>query len=164
LVSRQNENSEVFIVNKTQQKSTTVVDFFQPKNDQVTIFTGFDRAQISPLCQIIDYFVDKSNLPFFDSFVKSDKRIGGRPANDYRSLFKVVLYATYCNISIRQLHKHNSLGSEFRFLSDGKGRFPVPAVFTKLFKLLDGHIDEVFYEMFSVFKMIGIEIDTVCYI
>lgn len=32
--------------------------FYQTKNYLTTIFTGFEPDKISPMCRIIDYFVD----------------------------------------------------------------------------------------------------------
>jgi transposase len=103
--------------------------------------------------------VDNSNLTFFGECVKSNDCIGGRPACDYLSLFKVALYARHCSISTKQLHKYHTLGSEFRFLSNGMDKLPVPSVFSKLYSIVDKHIDEIFHSMFDVMAKIGINID-----
>jgi len=123
------------------------------------IFAGFEASDISPMCALIDYFVDHLDLSFFTERIKSNDSIGGRPALDNRLLLKMYMYSLYCDISIRQIRKHNNLGSEFMFLAHGIHHFPDRSAFSRMLAMLDGHMDDVFEKHLAFLDDAGVDID-----
>lgn len=145
---------------KRQGNCNTPSQFFQPKDYQCIIFTGFESGNISPMCALIDYFVDHIDLSYFTEYKKSNEIIGGRPALDDRIILKMFMYSLYCDIPIRQIQKHDNISSEFKYLSHGIHHYPGRSSFSRMLKLLDRHIEDVFDKHLAFIADIGIEIDT----
>jgi len=143
-----------------QDDNITPQPFFQSKQYQCVIYTGFDETDISPMCALIDYFIDHIDLSYMIDNVKSDSRIGGRPALDNRIVLKMFMYSLYCDTSVRQLHKHDNISSEFKFLSIGLHHYPERSAYHRMLKILDEHIDDIFGQLLSFIENIGISIDT----
>lgn len=93
---------------------------------------------------VIDNFVDYLDLSFVKQYYKSNGNIGGRPPYEFGKLMKMYLYSLYKGISIRNLKKENTLGSQLHFLSQNYPDFPDRKTFTEFLKHLDNHIFEVF--------------------
>ena len=139
--------------------------FFQCKQYQCFIFTGFDSTMISPMCAVIDHYVDHIDLSCFDQYVKSNKVTGGRPAISAKSLLKIYMYSLHCGISLRQLNSKNSVGSELAFLANDEKRFPNRISLTRFLALLPKHIDSIFSSTLSYIHDQGVELDfTIIYI
>ena len=145
---------------KRQDDNSTLQSFFQSKQYQCVIYTGFEESDISPMCSLIDYFVDHINLSYLVESIKSDNRIGGRPALDNRIILKMFMYSLYCNISIRQIHKHDNIGSEFKFLSMGLHHYPSRSAYFRMLNILDEHIDDLFNQFLLFIESIGVSINT----
>jgi transposase len=148
---------------------TATDDFFESKGFQTTIFVGFDKENISPMCYLINYFIDHSSFDFFPSAIKKVKRKRGNTGYDYNALFKVLLYAIYCRISLSKLKNFLKFGTEFHYLSLGfnalckrqkDNHFPKERVFGKLFKIVDKNIDTIFDASLDFIQSQGIVIDT----
>lgn len=60
---------------KSQQHSTWFRDNFQEKDYQIEIFVGFDFNKLSPICIMIDKFVDDIDLSCFNQYYKSNKKM-----------------------------------------------------------------------------------------
>lgn len=143
---------------KSQLNLTWIKSIYQPKSYQTRISVGFDEETLSPMCIVINSFIDTLDLLFFDEYVKNNKIIGGRKTFQHKELLKILLYALYANISIRQLKTFYSLESELHFLSLGLPHFPKRSIFTKFLSILDNHIDHIFNLSIDYFKKL-IELD-----
>ena len=141
--------------NKSAQQNT----FFQAKEYQTRIFLGFDPTMISPVCAVIDHFVDNLDLTCFNQYTKSNDTIGGRPAISARCLLKVYMYSLLCSISIRKIDTHYSVGSELAFLTNDEPQFPKRSVFCKFIEILPNHIDHIFESSLSYMRSMGVEMD-----
>jgi hypothetical protein len=131
---------------KSQVNSTWVDEIYQPKDFQLTIFTGYELSMLNQMTIVIDNFVDSLDLTCFDRHFFSDGKKGGRPPYNPRKLLKIYLYALYKDISINTLHEHNCLGSQLHYLSQSYPEFPERKVFTRFLKMLDLHIMDVFFQ------------------
>ena len=147
------------MTNRHNDNSTTH-PFFQSKQYQCIIYTGFNKSDISPMCTLIDYFIDHINLSYLIEDIKSDNKIGGRPALDKRIVLKMFMYSLYCDISVRQLHKHDNISSEFTFLSDGLHHYPERSAYSRMLNILDMHIEDIFNQLFLFIERLGILVDT----
>ncbi|MCL1913956.1 MAG: transposase [Eubacteriaceae bacterium] len=143
----------------SRDNSNIASPFFQSKDFQCVIFTGYEPSSISPMCALVDYFIDNIDLSYFAGYKKSNAIIGGRPALDDRIILKMHMYSLHCDIPIRQLQKHDSIGSEFKFLSHGIHHYPGRASFSRMLEILDGHIEDLFEKHLRSIDDIGIEID-----
>jgi transposase len=150
----------VFIMAIHQDNCSTPSRFFQSKDFQCVIFTGFESGDISPMCALIDYFIDHIDLRYFTEYKKSNDITGGRPALDDRIILKMFMYSLYCDIPMRQIQKHDSIGSEFKFLSHGIHHYPGRSAFSRMLKILDDHIVDVFEKHLMFLADIDIDIDT----
>lgn len=137
---------------KSQQHSTWFRDNFQEKDYQIEIFVGFDFNKLSPICIMIDKFVDDIDLSCFNQYYKSNKKNGGRPNLDYRLLLKIYMYSLYSNISINKIHEYYSLGSDLHYLSHGIHHFPKRSIFSLFLNRLDYHIENIFDLSIEYFK------------
>jgi hypothetical protein len=117
------------IVMKVKTNATNHYGFYQQKQYQARIFTGFDPTMISPMCAVIDHFVDQLDLSCFSQHVKSDRIIGGRPAISAKCLLKVYMYTLLCGISLRNIDRYYSIGSKLAFLTNDEPNFPKRTVF-----------------------------------
>jgi Pyruvate/2-oxoacid:ferredoxin oxidoreductase delta subunit len=133
--------------------------FYQQKQYQARIFMGFDPTMISPMCAVIDHFVDYLDLSFFNPHVKSDRIIGGRPAISAKCLLKIYMYTLLCGISLRNLDRYYSIGSELAFLTNDDPRFPKRTVFSKFLPILAMHIDHIFDSSLRYIRTCGVEMD-----
>ena len=140
-------------------KTKGSLNFFQHKQYQTLLFLGFDSSMISPMCAVIDHFVDHIDLSCFDQYVKSDSSIGGRPAVSSRCLLKIYLYSLLCGISHRDLEKYYSVGSELAFLTHNEPRFPKHSTISKFINILSLHIDYIFESALQYLQDCGVELD-----
>ena len=145
---------------KCQKDNSTPQPFFQSKQYQCIIYTGFYESDISPMCALIDYFIDHIDISYLIENIKSDYKIGGRPALDNRIVLKMFMYSLYCDIPIRQLHKHDNISSEFKFLSIGLHHYPSRSAYFRMLNILDKHIDDIFNQHLSFIESLGILLDT----
>jgi len=129
---------------KSQSHSTWLRSIYQPKEFQSVIFTGFELNSLSPMCIIINDFVDSIDLSFFDDYYKANRKTGGRPNYNYGTLFKIYLYALYERISIRSLNRFFTLGSNLHYLAQELSDFPDHTTFSKFLNILDLLIDRIF--------------------
>lgn len=146
---------------KPQSDCTWFEDIFQQnrKNFQTIIITGFDFKTISSMCLIIDDFVEKIDLSFFNQYYKSNKTIGGRPNYNYKGIFKIYLYSLYYNISIRNINKFYVIGSELHYLSQDISKCPNRNMFTTLLQILDKYIGDIFEQSLDYLKK-HVDLDT----
>ena len=114
---------------------------------------------ISPMCAVIDHFVDHLDLSCFSQYTKSNAIVGGRPAISAKCLLKVYMYSLLCGISIRKLGTHYSVGSELAFLTNDEPRFPKRSVFWRFFEILPNHIDYIFDSSLLYMRNNGVEMD-----
>jgi len=133
--------------------------FFQTKQYQCCYFTGFDSAMISPMCAVIDHFIDHLDLSCFNQYIKSNSVIGGRPAISARCLLKIYMYSLLCGISLRKLDVYYSVGSELAYLTNDEPYFPKRTIFSKFLTILPQHIDFIFMNSLSYICDQGVEMD-----
>ena len=133
--------------------------FFQPKQYQTRLFLGFEPSMISPMCAVIDHFVDHIDLSCFTQYVKSNSVIGGRPAISANCLLKIYMYALLCGISHRNLEKYYSVGSELAFLTNNEPHFPKHSAVSKFLPVLSKHIDYIFESSLVYIRDCGVEMD-----
>lgn len=129
---------------KSQQQFTWIKDNFQQKDYQAEIFIGFDYNKLTPICIMIDKFVDTIDLSCFDQYYKTNNQIGGRPNLDYRIMLKIYMYSLYYDISINKIHEYYALGSDLHYLSYGIHHFPKRSIFSLFLNRLDNHINDIF--------------------
>jgi transposase len=133
--------------------------FFQPKQYQTRLFLGFESSMISPMCAVIDHFIDHIDLSCFSQYIKSNRIIGGRPAISANCLLKIYMYALLCGISHRNLDKYYSVGSELAFLTNNEPHFPKRAAVSKFLNILPKHIDYIFESSLLYLRSCGVEMD-----
>jgi len=133
--------------------------FFQPKQYQTVLFLGFEPSMISPMCTVIDHFVDHLDLSCFSQYIKSDSVIGGRPAISASCLLKIYMYTLLCEIPLRKLNTQHTVGSELAFLTNDEPRFPQRTVFSKFLAILPNHIDYIFESSLQYMRNLGVEMD-----
>jgi|GEM_PF-1380875 len=133
--------------------------YFRSKQYQCHVFTGFDSAMISPMCAVIDHFVDYLDLSCFSQHIKSNSVVGGRPAISAKCLLKIYMYSLLCGIPLRKLDVHYSVGSELAYLTCDEPHFPKRTVFTKFLTTLPQYIDLIFMNSLSYICDQGVEID-----
>jgi len=141
------------------KKPPNSLGFFQQKQFQTLIFLGFEPSMISPMCAVIDHFVDHIDLSCFGQYVKSNSIIGGRPAISANCLLKIYMYALLCGISHRSLERYYSVGSELAFLTNNESRFPKHAAISKFLTVLSRHIDFIFENSLQYIRSCGVEMD-----
>ena len=143
----------------SKSESVKPCGFFQPKQYQTRLFLGFEPSMISPMCAVIDHFVDHTDLSCFDQYVKSNSITGGRPAISAKCLLKIYMYALLCGISHRNLEKYYSVGSELAFLTNNEPHFPKHSAVSKFLIALSKHIDYVFASSLVYICNSGVEMD-----
>jgi len=144
---------------KTGNKSDSLQGFYQSKQFQTLIFLGFEPSQISPMCAVIDHFVDHLDLSCINQNTKSNNVIGGRPAASAKCLLKVFMYSLHCGISLRKLDTFYSVGSELAFLTNDEPFFPKRSVFWRFLAVLPNHIDYIFDNSLQYIRSCGVEMD-----
>ena len=144
---------------KSKSKSAKAHSFFQSKQYQTRIFLGFDPSMISPMCAVIDHFVDHIDLSCFNQYIKSNRIVGGRPAISANCLLKIYMYALLCGISHRNLDKYYSVGSELAFLTNDEPHFPKHSAISKFLIILSNHIDYIFESSLLYINSCGVEMD-----
>jgi len=144
---------------ESKSRSVKQHDFFQPKQYQTLLFLGFDSSMISPMCAVIDHFVDHIDLSCFDQYIKSNRTVGGRPAISSNCLLKIYMYALLCGISHRNLEKYYSVGSELAFLTINEPHFPKHSTVSKFLHILSKHADYIFEASLSYIHECGVEMD-----
>jgi len=144
---------------KSKYNSEKSLAFYQPKQYQTRIFLGFEPSMISPMCAVIDHFVDHLDLSRFSQYTKSNAFVGGRPAISAKCLLKVYMYSLLCGISIRKIDTYYSVGSELAFLTNDEPHFPKRSVFWKFFEMLPNHIDYIFDSSLLYMRDCGVEMD-----
>jgi len=147
------------IAMKLKTNATNHYGFYQQKQYQARIFMGFDPTMISPMCAVIDHFVDHLDISCFSQNVKSNRVIGGRPAISARCLLKIYMYTLLCNISLRNMNKYYSIGSELAFLINDEPHFPKRTVFSKFLPMLAKYIDYIFESSLQYIRTCGVEMD-----
>jgi transposase len=143
----------------SKSKSAKPHGFFQPKQYQTLMFLGFESSMISPMCAVIDHFVDHLDLSCLSNYVKSNSIIGGRPAISANCLLKIYMYALLCGISHRNLDKYYSVGSELAFLTNAEPHFPKHSAVSKFLPTLSKHIDHIFENSLLYLHNCGVEMD-----
>jgi hypothetical protein len=139
--------------------SAKSLTFYQPKQYQTRFFLGFESSMISPMCAVIDHFVDHIDLSCFEQYIKSNDITGGRPAISANCLLKIHMYALLCGISHRNLNKYYSVGSELAFLTNNEPRFPKHSAISKFLVVLVKHIDYIFESSLSYMRDCGVDTD-----
>jgi hypothetical protein len=145
---------------KLKSSASNHFGFYQQKQYQTRYFMGFDPTMISPRCAVIDHFADHLDLTCFNQYVKSDSVIGGRPAVSAKCLLKIYMYTLLCGISLRNMRKYYSIGSELAFLTNDEPYFPKRTVFSKFLPILAVHIDYIFESSLQYIRTCGVEMDT----
>ena len=144
---------------KKENKSVKLQGFYQSKQFQTVLFLGFEPSQISPMCAVIDHFVDHLDLSCISQYTKSNNVIGGRPAASAKCLLKVFMYSLHCVISLRKLDTFYSVGSELAFLTNDEPFFPKRSVFWRFLAVLPEHIDYIFDNSLQYMRNWEVDLD-----
>lgn len=126
--------------------------FFKDKGYKYNLFINFNPRKISPMCQVINHYVDLIDFTMFKDFDKTNQIAGGRPRYKFESLLKIYLYSQYMGTSFRQLEVAFTYGTEFSYLNDGLEGHPKKSTMSNFASILDNQIENVFFQLMQIFK------------
>ncbi|MDR0979025.1 MAG: transposase [Lachnospiraceae bacterium] len=124
--------------------------FYVEKGYKYLLFQNFDSNKLSPMCKVINYYVDKLDLSCFEKHNRATKDKGGRPRYSFRVLLKLYLLMTYKGLSLRKVSFETSYGGDISYLLDGDEKCPCKSTISSFLSILDIYIEDIFLQFINI--------------